>query len=108
MKNIILIGASRAGKSSFTKLLSKNIKDLTIIKTDLIRLAFRETFYKDKTINTNTLKTNPDYINFIINYYNFENKYNFETIKVVDTVDFEPKDYQLFDMVVVASELYYL
>ena len=53
MKNIILIGASRADKSSFTKLLNENIKNISLIKTDLLRLAFREAIVKDNKINTN-------------------------------------------------------
>lgn len=97
MKNIILIGASRAGKSSFTKLLSENIKNISLIKTDLLRLAFREAICKDNTINTNILKQNPDYINYILSYYKFANKYDTEYIKVIDTVDFGPKDSKLFE-----------
>lgn len=97
MKNIILIGASRAGKSTFTKLLNKKINNLTIIKTDLLRLAFRDAICKDKTINTNSLKNNPDYINYILSYYNYSNKYDIDSIKIIDTVDFEPKDCNLFD-----------
>lgn len=97
MKNIILIGASRAGKSSFTKLLNEKIKNLSLIKTDLLRLAFREAIIKDNTINTNQLKQNPDYITYILSYYKFANKYDTEYIKVIDTVDFGPKDFNLFE-----------
>lgn len=97
MKNIILIGASRAGKSTFTKLLNERINNLTIIRTDLLRLAFREAIVKDNTINTNLIKQNPDYINFILSYYKFSNKYDTEYIKVIDTVDFDPKDSKLFE-----------
>lgn len=96
MKNIILIGASRAGKTTFTKMVSKKLKNITIIKTDLLRLAFREAICEDKTINTNLLKNNPKYINFILSYYNFLNMYD-ENLKVIDTVDFEPKDNKLFN-----------
>lgn len=97
MKNIILIGASRAGKSSFTKLLNEKIKNLSLIKTDLLRLAFREAIVKNNTINTNILKQNPDYINYILSYYKFANKYDTEYIKIIDTVDFTPKDSALFE-----------
>ena len=97
MKNIILIGASRSGKSTLTKLLNNKINNATIIKTDLLRLAFRETLYKDKSINTNALKEDPNYINFILSYYNYANKYDIEYIKVIDTVDFDPKDSKLFE-----------
>ena len=97
MKNIILIGASRAGKSSFTKLITKKLNNISIIRTDLLRLAFREAICKDNTINTNLIKQNPDYINYILSYYKFANKYDTEYIKLIDTVDFEPKDFNLFD-----------
>ena len=42
MKNIILIGAPRAGKSTFSKMLSDRLGNVTIIQTDLLRLAFRD------------------------------------------------------------------
>ena len=96
MKNIILIGASRAGKSTFTKLLSQRFNNLMIIRTDLLRLAFREAICKDITLNTTSLKNNPDYINYILSYYNYANMYDVDYIKIVDTVDFDPKDYKLF------------
>ena len=97
MKNIILIGASRAGKSTFTKLITKKLNNISIIRTDLLRLAYREAICKDNTINTNLLKQNPDYINYILSYYKFANKYDTEYIKVIDTVDFGPKDSKLFE-----------
>ncbi len=52
MKNIIIIGASRAGKSELTKLLNKRLNNLMIIRADLLRLAFREAIYKDNKIKT--------------------------------------------------------
>ena len=60
MKNLILIGASRAGKSTFTKLLNERF-NIMIIRTDLLRLAFRDTIYKDKDISLSEVKSNPDY-----------------------------------------------
>jgi 2-phosphoglycerate kinase len=97
MKNIIIIGASRAGKSELTKLLNKRLNNLMIIRADLLRLAFREAICKDTTIKTSSLKNNLDYRNYILSYYKYANMYDVEYIKVVDTVDFEPKDYKLFD-----------
>ncbi len=97
MKNIIVIGASRAGKSTFTKLLNKKISNLMIIRTDLLRLAFRDAISKDQNIKTSSLKTNKDYLNYVLSYYKYANMYEKDYIKVVDTVDFEPKDYKLFD-----------
>ena len=97
MKNIIIIGASRAGKSELTKLLNKRLNNLMIIRTDLLRLAFREAICKDNTIKTSSLKNNKDYTNYVLSYYKYANMYDVDYIKVVDTVDFEPKDYKLFE-----------
>ena len=91
MKNIILIGASRAGKSTFTKLLNERF-NIMIIRTDLLRLAFRDAIYKDKTVSLSIVKSNPDYINYVLSYYKYTNMYDVDYMKVVDTVDFEPKD----------------
>lgn len=91
MKNIILIGASRAGKSTFTKLLNERF-NIMIIRTDLLRLAFRDVIYKDKTVSLSIVKSNPDYINYVLSYYKYTNMYDVDYMKVVDTVDFEPKD----------------
>ena len=71
MKNIILIGASRAGKSTFTKLLNERF-NIMIIRTDLLRLAFRDAIYKDKTVSLSIVKSNPDYINYVLSYYNIQ------------------------------------
>ena len=97
MKNIIIIGASRAGKSTLTKLLSNKINNIMIIETDILRLAFRDTIVKDTTIHTSSLKRNADYINYVLSYYKYANMYKNDYIKVVDTTDFEPKDFKLFD-----------
>ena len=97
MKNIILIGASRAGKTTFTKLLKNRIDNLMIIRTDLLRLAFRDAICKDTTIKSSLMKNNTDYINFVLSYYKYANMYDVDYIKVVDTVDFEPKDYKKFE-----------
>ena len=97
MKNIILMGASRAGKSTFTKMLGKNFDNLMIIRTDIFRLAFREAIIKDLKLNTSLLKDNMDYRNFVLSYYKYVNKYETDYIKVVDTVDFEPKDLNCFE-----------
>ena len=97
MKNIILIGASRAGKTTFTRILKKRINNLMIISTDLLRLAFRDAICKDTTIKSSLMKNNLDYLNFVLKYYNYANMYEVDYVKVVDTVDFEPKDYKCFE-----------
>lgn len=97
MKNIILIGAARAGKTTFTNLLNKKINNLMIIRTDLLRLAFREAIVKDMQINTSSLKNNQDYRNYVLSYYKYANMYEPDYVKIVDSVDFDPKDYNLFE-----------
>ena len=97
MKNIILIGAARAGKTTFTKLLNEKINNLMIIRTDLFRLAFREAIAKNMDITTSSLKSNPDYRNYVLSYYKYANMYEPDYVKIVDTVDFDPKDYNLFE-----------
>jgi hypothetical protein len=97
MKNFILLGASRAGKSTFTRLLNERIKNLMIIRTDMLRLAFREAICKDTSMRISYVKENPDYRNYVLSYYKYENMYDPEYVKVIDTVDFEPKDCDLFD-----------
>lgn len=100
MKNIILIGASRSGKSTLTKLLNEKLNTM-IIRTDLLRLAFRDAIYKNNTIKTSTIKENPDYKSFVLNYYKYANMYEPDYIKVVDTVDFNPKDCNAFDNAII-------
>ena len=97
MKNIILIGASRAGKSTFTKLLHERLDNLMIIRTDLLRLAFRDAILKDPNGHTSHIKENSDYINYVLSYYKYANMYDVDYIKIVDTVDFEPKDAASFE-----------
>ena len=97
MKNIILIGASRSGKSTFTKMLNERLDNLMIIRTDLLRLAFRDAICKDSELSTSVVAKNPDYINYVLSYYKYANMYDLDYIKVVDTVDFEPKSCSLFE-----------
>ena len=97
MKNIILIGASRAGKSTFSKMLNDRLGNVTIIQTDLLRLAFRDAIYKDSKVSTSIVGKDKDYLNYILSYYKYANMYDIDNVKVVDTVDFEPKDCSLFE-----------
>ena len=97
MKNIILIGASRAGKSTFSKMLNDRLGNVTIIQTDLLRLAFRDAIYKDSKVSTSIVGKDKNYLNYILSYYKYANMYDIDNVKVVDTVDFEPKDCSLFE-----------
>ena len=42
MKGIVLIGASRAAKSTFSQMLMQELKSCQIISGDLVRLAYRD------------------------------------------------------------------
>ena len=97
MKNIILLGASRAGKSTFTKMLNERLDNTLIIRTDLLRLAFRDAIYKDSEVSTGVVGKDPDYINYVLSYYKYANMYDIDYVKIVDTVDFEPKDCNNFE-----------
>ena len=88
MKNIILIGAPRAGKSTFSKMLNDRLGNVTIIQTDLLRLAFRDAIYKDSKVSTSIVGKDKDYLNYILSYYKYANMYDIDNVKVVDTVDF--------------------
>lgn len=101
MKNIIIIGASRAGKSTLTKLLSKRIENLMIIRTDLLRLAYREALLKDTSLSITVVLNTPEYIDFVLSYYKYANMYDTSFVKVMDTVDFEPKDVSVFENAIV-------
>ena len=97
MKNIILVGASRAGKSTFTKLLNEKLDNLMIIRTDLLRLAYRDAIYKDDKLSTSIVSKTQEYLDYVLSYYKYANMYDVDYVKIVDTVDFEPKDYKLFE-----------
>lgn len=47
MKSIVLLGVSRAGKSTFAQMLSKELKSCRIISGDLVRLAYRDEILQD-------------------------------------------------------------
>lgn len=101
MKNIIIIGASRAGKSTLTKLLSERINNLMVIRTDLLRLAYREAILKDTSLSITVVLNTPEYIDFVLSYYKYANMYDTGFVKVMDTVDFEPKDVSVFENAIV-------
>lgn len=97
MKGIILIGASRAGKSTFSQMLMKELKSCQIISGDLVRLAYRDEIYKDKTVKAGLMKEIPKYRNFLKSYFDYSVKYSEGLYVILDTVDFKPEDYKLFE-----------
>ena len=97
MKGIVLIGASRAGKSTFSQMLMKELKSCQIISGDLVRLAYRDEIYKDKTVKAGLMKEIPEYRKFLKSYFDYSVKYSESLYVILDTVDFKPEDYKLFE-----------
>ncbi len=96
MKSIVLIGVSRAGKSTFAGMLSKELKSCQIISGDLVRLAYRDEIYKNKNIKAGLMKEIPEYRNFLKSYFDYTIKYGDSIYTILDTVDFNPSDYKMF------------
>ena len=96
MKSVVLIGASRAGKSTFAGMLSKELKSCQIISGDLVRLAYRDEIYKNKNIKAGLMKEIPEYRNFLKSYFDYTIKYGDSIYTILDTVDFKPSDYKMF------------
>lgn len=96
MNSIVLIGASRAGKSTFANMLMPELKDCQIISGDMVRLAYRDEIYKNKNIHSGLMKEIPEYRNFLKSYFDYTVKYNKNLYTILDTVDFKPCDYKLF------------
>lgn len=94
MKNIVLIGASRAGKSTFSKMIINTFSNCMLIRGDFLRLAYRDVIYKDSSVKTSMMKNEKDYLDYVLSYYDYAVKYDPEYIKILDTVDFLPSDYK--------------
>ena len=97
MKGIVLIGASRAGKSTFSQMLMQELKSCQIISGDLVRLDYRDEIYKDKTVKAGLMKEIPEYRKFLKSYFDYSVKYSESLYVILDTVDFKPEDYKLFE-----------
>ena len=96
MKSIVLIGASRAGKSTFAGMLSKELKSCQIISGDLVRLAYRDEIYKNKDIKSSLIQEIPEYRNFLKSYFDYTIKYGYSMYTILDTIDFKPNDCKMF------------
>lgn len=96
MNSIVLIGASRAGKSTFAGMLSKELKSCQIISGDLVRLAYRDEIYKNKNIKSSLMKEKPEYRKFLKSYFDYKIKYGDNVYTILDTVDFKLRDYKMF------------
>lgn len=87
MKNIMLLGITRSGKSTFAELLH-NKYNYNIIHGDMIKASYQKNI---KNISGTELKESKEYRNFIKNIFKNEIKYN-NMNYAIDTVDIFPSD----------------
>lgn len=86
MKNVMLIGVSRSGKTTFAKMLKKKYPEYNIIHGDMIKKSF------EKNIdNSKKLKDIKEYRSFIKDYFLYEHTIN-DINYIIDTVDIFPCD----------------
>ncbi len=91
MKNIILLGTSRAGKTTFSKMLLAEYPNCCLIEGDVLRAAYKKVIVKDKNIAVDEIGKTPEYREFLENVYYYSAKYNSEIMYVLDTVDLLPE-----------------
>ena len=86
MKNVMLIGVSRSGKTTFAKMLKQKYPEYNIIHGDMLKKSF------EKNIdNSKKLKEIKEYRNFVKDYFCFEYTIN-DMNYILDTVDVFPCD----------------
>ena len=91
MKNIMLIGISRTGKSTFANMLKNKYPNYNIINADMIKKAFQQNFD-----DCSELKNNVNYRKFVKDFFKFECFYNDNNF-ILDTVDILPSDIEIID-----------
>lgn len=102
MKNIILVGASRAGKTTLVKKIKDNYQ---IISGDALRVAYHKAILKDKDISSGDVGKSIEFRNFLMEVFNRYLKYNPELNFVLDTVDIDLESCDLinkYDITVIA------
>lgn len=87
MKNIMLLGITRAGKSTFSKMLHDKY-GYNIIHADMIKASFQKHISNKTSLE---LKSDCNYRLFIKDIFYYEVKYN-KTNCILDTVDVFPED----------------
>ena len=87
MKNIMLLGVTRSGKSTLANILHDKY-NYNIIHGDMIKASYQKNI---KNISGTELKNNQEYRNFIKDIFKNEIKYN-NLNYVIDTVDIFPSD----------------
>lgn len=86
MKNVMLIGVSRSGKTTFAKMLKQKYPEYNIIHGDMLKKSF------EKNIdNSKKLKEIKEYRNFVKDYFSFEYTIN-DMNYILDAVDVFPCD----------------
>jgi len=92
MKNIMLLGISRSGKSTFANILAKQY-GYNVIHGDMIKVSYQKNILN---VSSSELKNKQEYRNFIKDIFRNEIKYN-NLNYVIDTVDIFPSDIDEFD-----------
>ena len=87
MKNIMLLGVTRSGKSTFATILHDKY-NYNVINGDMIKASYQKNILN---VDGNELKENQQYRNFVKDIFNNEVKYN-NSNYVIDTVDIYPSD----------------
>ena len=96
MRNILLLGASRAGKTTFSRMLHEIYNSYQIVEGDAIREAYSYTINKDKSLTSDEVGKTDQYRNFIIKLFHYLVKYNKNLNYIFDTVDILPEHVPLF------------
>lgn len=91
MKNIMLIGVSRSGKSTFARMLKEKYPEYNIIHGDMIKKS-----YEKNIDNSKKLREVKEYRNFLKDIFHFEHTRN-EMNYILDTVDIYPSDIEEYD-----------
>jgi len=100
MKNIILIGSSRSGKTTLARMIKEKNNFYNVLHGDMIKKAFQS--YSGET--GNNLKNNLEYRKFIYDIFYNHAKYN-DGYYIIETVDIFPEDlinYDLSETIVIA------
>lgn len=91
MKNIIILGASRAGKSSLSKKIAKKYWNYMVIDTDSVRDAFQRALPKNEINQFGGRGTEEDFPRFIEQLLYWESYNNKDYNYIIDSADISPK-----------------
>lgn len=99
MKNIVIFGSARSGKSTLAKMISKKFNNYHIIIGDDIRWAFQETLPDNNINSKGGIGMKEDFPRFLSTLFYKSIKRNYGEINyIVETCDINPdKAKELFD-----------